>query len=48
VFAFGATETILDGNVKRVLTRVFGIDGLVNQSSTIKQLWTLAESLLHG
>jgi A/G-specific adenine glycosylase len=46
VFAFGATETILDGNVKRVLTRVFGIDGLVKQSSTIKQLWTLAESLL--
>ncbi|MBY0346266.1 MAG: A/G-specific adenine glycosylase [Neisseriaceae bacterium] len=46
VFAFGATETILDGNVKRVLTRVFGISGLVNLTSTIKQLWDLAESLL--
>ena len=27
VFAFGARAAILDGNVKRVLTRVFGIEG---------------------
>lgn len=46
VFAFGATETILDGNVKRVLARVFGVIGLLNASSTTQQLWTLAESLL--
>ena len=46
VFAFGATETILDGNVKRVLTRVFGIYGLVKLAATTQQLWTLAESLL--
>lgn len=39
VFAFGRRAAILDGNVKRVLARCFGIEGERDQ-------WTLAEKLL--
>lgn len=45
-FAFGAHETILDGNVKRVLTRVFGIEGVPSEKRVENTLWELAESLL--
>lgn len=45
-FAFGSRQAILDGNVKRVLTRCFGIDGWPGQPAVEKHLWTLAESLL--
>ena len=45
-FAFGQRETILDGNVKRVLTRCFGIEGFPGERAVEKQLWTLAEKLL--
>ncbi len=45
VFAFGARAAILDGNVKRVLARCFGIDG-VPSARTESTLWALAESLL--
>ena len=44
-FAFGARIAILDGNVKRVLARCFGIDGAPG-SATEKMLWSLAEDLL--
>ena len=47
-FAFGVRAAILDGNVKRVLCRVFGIEGFPGSSAVEKQLWTLAESLLPG
>ena len=46
VFAFGARAAILDGNVKRVLARCFGIDGFPGSSSVEKALWQLADSLL--
>lgn len=46
VFAFGAHETILDGNVKRVLARVFGIEGFPGEKQTENAMWKLAESLL--
>lgn len=36
---------ILDGNVKRVLTRCFTVAGWPEQSSVKKRLWELAESL---
>lgn len=36
---------ILDGNVKRVLTRYFAIEGWPGNSQTEKQLWQLAEQL---
>ena len=35
---------ILDGNVKRVLTRVFGIHGYPGQKAVEAQLWQLAEA----
>lgn len=37
--------TILDSNVKRVLARVFAIKTWPEETQTLKQLWTLAESL---
>ncbi|MBE9610428.1 A/G-specific adenine glycosylase [Chitinilyticum litopenaei] len=45
-FSFNTRAAILDGNVKRVLARWAGIDGLVAQKAIEKQLWALAESLL--
>ncbi len=50
VFAFGARAAILDGNVKRVLCRVFGVDGSSDEFASPRKLeqhlWALAESLL--
>jgi A/G-specific adenine glycosylase len=46
VFAFGAREAILDGNVKRVLARVCGIAGYPGDSGTADRLWQAAERLL--
>jgi A/G-specific adenine glycosylase len=45
-FCFGAQGAILDGNVKRVLCRAFGIDGLPGSSAVEKRLWSLAEELM--
>ncbi|HEX5803343.1 MAG TPA: A/G-specific adenine glycosylase [Azospira sp.] len=45
-FAFAARGAILDGNVKRVLTRCFGIDGFPGQAAVERELWELAERLL--
>ena len=39
----GRREAILDGNVKRVLARYFGIDGAPGQSATERELWHRAE-----
>lgn len=45
-FAFGQRAAILDGNVKRVLCRHFGIDGFPGAAPVDRALWLLAESLL--
>ena len=45
-FAFNQVQTILDGNVKRVLARHYVIKGWPSAPKVEKQLWTLAESLL--
>ncbi len=45
-FAFGARAAILDGNVKRVLCRYFGVEGFPGQAQVEKKLWTLAEQQL--
>lgn len=45
-FAFNQVQTILDGNVKRVLTRHFAIDGWPGTPKVEKELWVLAEQLL--
>jgi A/G-specific adenine glycosylase len=45
-FAFGQAHAILDGNVKRVLARYYGIEGWPGKPAIEKKLWSLAESLL--
>jgi A/G-specific adenine glycosylase len=44
--AFNQPKPILDGNVIRVLTRVFGICGNPRDKITNTQLWNLAEQLV--
>ena len=46
VFAFGARQPILDGNVKRVLARVFGITGFPGEKKVEAAMWAQAEALL--
>lgn len=46
VFCFGARAAILDGNVKRVLTRWAGVEGWPGEKAVEKRLWQQAESLL--
>jgi A/G-specific adenine glycosylase len=45
-FAFGECCTILDGNVKRILARYFGIAGCPGERAVEARLWQIAESLL--
>ena len=45
-FCFGERAAILDGNVKRVLTRALGFDGDLAQAAQERRLWTLAQALL--
>jgi A/G-specific adenine glycosylase len=42
--ASGVRHPILDGNVKRVLARVFGVAGDPSSSAVIDTLWTLADA----
>ncbi|AEA62096.1 A/G-specific adenine glycosylase [Burkholderia gladioli] len=44
-FAFGARAPILDGNVKRVLARVFGVEGFPGEKRVENGMWALAERL---
>lgn len=44
--AFGQRAAVLDGNVKRVLARVYDIDEDVAKSATETRLWHLAEALV--
>ena len=47
--AFGLDEVVLDGNVKRVLSRVWNLDIAVDTPAGEKLLWQKAEELLpHG
>ncbi len=45
-FCFQERAAILDGNVKRVLTRVLGYDDDLAVDNNEKQLWNLAQDLL--
>ena len=45
-FSFGRKAAILDGNVKRVLCRQFGIAGFPGAKAVHDRLWALADSLL--
>ena len=44
--SFGHRHAILDGNVKRVLTRYFEVEGWPGKAKVEKHLWASAESLL--
>ena len=45
-FCFGERVAILDGNVKRVLTRVLGFDGDLAEAAQERELWSQATRLL--
>ncbi len=45
-FCFGERVAILDGNVKRVLTRALGFDGDLSIAAQERALWTQAQALL--
>jgi A/G-specific adenine glycosylase len=44
--AYGRAVPVLDGNVVRVLARVFRITENARNAGTLKRMWTLAESLV--
>jgi A/G-specific adenine glycosylase len=46
VFAFGDRRAILDGNVKRLFARCFGIAGYPGDAKTAAKLWRKTEQLL--
>jgi A/G-specific adenine glycosylase len=45
-FAFGQRNPIMDGNVKRVFTRYFGIEGEPQRRAVEQQLWFLAQEVI--
>ena len=46
VFAYRQKRAILDGNVKRVLARCFGVAGYPGEKKVQEQLWLKSEALL--
>lgn len=45
-FAYGVRSPILDGNVKRVLARAYGIEGYPGEKRIENAMWELAQALL--
>jgi A/G-specific adenine glycosylase len=45
-FAFHERASILDANVKRILARLFGIEGALQEKAINDELWFLAKKLL--
>ncbi len=46
--AFGLPEPILDGNAKRVISRLWDVDGRLDLSSTTRQLWDLSGQMVEA
>ncbi|MCS6845577.1 MAG: A/G-specific adenine glycosylase [Caldilineales bacterium] len=46
--AFGRRAAVLDGNVKRVLARVYDVDEEIGRSAAARRLWQLAEALVEA
>lgn len=46
--AFGREEAVVDGNVARVLARIFRVDTPLGESRTDKRLWAIADELVRG
>ncbi|NYT63922.1 A/G-specific adenine glycosylase [Alcaligenaceae bacterium] len=47
-FAYGTRSPIMDGNVKRVFTRYFGIYGVTSLRATEQLLWETAENIVQA
>jgi A/G-specific adenine glycosylase len=45
-FAYGQKHPLLDGNVKRVISRIYDLDQDIQLSATIKTMWQASEELL--
>lgn len=45
-FAFKKKEAVVDGNVIRVISRLYGIEGDIRAQSTVKQITGIAEQLI--
>ncbi|NLJ50729.1 MAG: A/G-specific adenine glycosylase [Alcaligenaceae bacterium] len=46
-FCYGSPTPIMDGNVKRLFTRYFGIKGVTSTAAVDRQLWSQAEAVLN-
>lgn len=46
--AFGQAEPVLDGNVKRVLSRLADVEEPIDESATVRRLWAMADKLVHA
>ncbi|MCL4833395.1 MAG: A/G-specific adenine glycosylase [Caldilineaceae bacterium] len=46
--AYGQAEPILDGNVKRVLARLWDIDRSIDETETTNELWRLAGEIVRA
>ena len=46
VFAYGARHAILDGNVKRVFARCFGVAGYPGDAKVAEKLWQIADGMV--
>ncbi|RME50921.1 MAG: A/G-specific adenine glycosylase, partial [Caldilineae bacterium] len=46
--AFGEAVPVLDGNVKRLLSRLWDVDTPIDERATEKRLWSLAEEIVHA
>jgi A/G-specific adenine glycosylase len=44
--AYGLPQALVDGNVERVFSRVFGLDGVSGSRELVAQCWELAELLV--
>jgi A/G-specific adenine glycosylase len=45
-FAYGQKHPLLDGNVKRVISRLYNVDEDIQKTAVINQLWQASEALL--
>lgn len=44
--AFGERVPVVDGNVKRVLARLFAIDDCIDEAHAVERLWSIADKLV--
>ena len=47
-FSYQTRSPIMDGNVKRVFTRYFGVEGVTSERATEQALWHIAEAVMEA